>query len=359
METINVIYEEIELLLYNKIDWSKLHSEMSDQERRFVHGLIRHYKPKRLLELGVSRGGGSVNLLNAVSDDDDASLTSIDRAENFYDNDDVRVGSDVALTFPELSDYKWKLFTGVDVSEIIESIGKTFDFAIIDTAHVHPVESLNFLCVLPYLCDDAVVVFHDISLFYRTGYLRKSLATRILISTLSTDKIFPAAKTTRFISKTEPVFNICALRVTLDLKRHISNTFLSLSLPWETYPIYDITNIRIHLRKHYTDKNIALFDEADCANLAWHMSGGKTHSVNGLISKLDMLDNDTVFYGAGVNMRYLLRLYHHNGIRFNHRIWDINATSIKRIEGLAVLLPDFTSKIRNLKVVIKIAVLPH
>jgi cellulose biosynthesis protein BcsQ len=50
--------------------------------------------------------------------------------------------------FPDLK-HKWELIRGKDPSEVMESIGKKFDFAVIDTAHLHPVETLNFLCVLP------------------------------------------------------------------------------------------------------------------------------------------------------------------------------------------------------------------
>ena len=348
-------YEEIDLALHNKIDRSTIHSEMTDQECRFVHGLIRHSRPKRLLELGVSRGGGSVNLLNAISDDEEATLTSIDRAETCTRYNNVKVGSDVAVGFPELAPGKWKLLTGVDSSEVLESLGGQFDFAVINTAHVHPVESLNFLCVLPYLRDGAIVAMHDISLFYHEGCGRRAIASRVLISTLVGEKIFPAYKGTHYISQDEPVHNICAVTITPELRQHIGNVFVALSLPWEMYPARDIANVRKLLEKHYSAEHIELFDEADRTNLAWHISGGATFSIHQLATELKKLGNKAIFYGAGLNMHFLLQLYHHSGLQFDYPIWDINAERINQIEGHPVSLPDFETNASGITAVITIS----
>ena len=50
-------------------------------ERRFVNGLIRYFKPKNILEIGVNIGEGSATILNAAKDYG-AKLTSIDKAVN-------------------------------------------------------------------------------------------------------------------------------------------------------------------------------------------------------------------------------------------------------------------------------------
>jgi predicted O-methyltransferase YrrM len=67
--------------------------EMTDTERRFVNGLIRYHRPKRLLEIGVSQGGGSLVMLNAIRDIPEAHLTSVDIAEHFYRDKNIPVGA--------------------------------------------------------------------------------------------------------------------------------------------------------------------------------------------------------------------------------------------------------------------------
>jgi len=355
MNDSTVIFENIDLHLHNSVDWSRINSEMTEQERRFVHGIVRHYKPKRLLELGVSRGAGSVNLLNAISDDEQAKLVSIDVMDSFYGDGDIPVGSDVAKVFPDLKCGKWNLFTGVDVSVLIESLDEKFDFAVIDTAHTHPVESLNFLCVLPYLSDNAVVVFHDISLFYYQDCKRFALASRILISTLCGKKMFPATKETEFISSSEPVNNISAVIVTPELIRNISNLFIALSLPWEMYPAKDMFSIRSLLEKHYNEEQLSMFDEADRSNLAWFISGGTTFSSERLAESIKSIDESVVFYGAGLNMHRLLNLYRQSEIKFDYPIWDIKAETIDLLETHRIVPPDFKTRVSGTTAIITIS----
>ena len=354
MDDSKCIYEELDLVLYNRVDYTKVNSEMTDLERRFVHGLIRNFKPKKLLEIGVSTGGGSVNLLNAISDDKLATLTSVDRSIKYYRNNEINIGSDVATLFPKLPCAKWKLLIGVDISEVIEDFEEFFDFAIIDTAHMHPVESLNFLCVLPFLRDGAVVVFHDISLFYFSECKHTQLATRILISALSGEKVFPAQKSALYISETEPVHNICAIIITKELRRYIYNLFIALSIPWELYPVDDIANIRKFLYKYYCKENLVLFDEAEGANLAYKISGGATHSIAKLSSVLKKLSKASIFYGAGQNMRLLLRLYSLCEIEFNYPIWDKNAAKVNQIKKYPVTFPDLDTHVTGITAIITV-----
>ena len=76
----SIAYEDYGSETFEKIDWSALHSEMSHTERRFVNGLIRFFRPENVLEVGVSLGGGTVNILSAISDNPVASLVSMDHS---------------------------------------------------------------------------------------------------------------------------------------------------------------------------------------------------------------------------------------------------------------------------------------
>lgn len=74
--------EEYRSEIYDRIDWSDIDSEMTDGQRRFIHGLIQYYEPEKVLELGVSAGGGTIVLLNALMENAQAKLYSIDSATN-------------------------------------------------------------------------------------------------------------------------------------------------------------------------------------------------------------------------------------------------------------------------------------
>lgn len=57
---------------------AKPYSEMEENEKFFLSGLIRLFKPAKILELGVSSGGGSAIIPNAIRDIDGAKLFSVD-----------------------------------------------------------------------------------------------------------------------------------------------------------------------------------------------------------------------------------------------------------------------------------------
>jgi predicted O-methyltransferase YrrM len=348
--TMPIVPEEYEATHADKVDWSDLNSEMSEQERKFVNGLIRYYQPQSLLEVGVSQGGGSVNLLNAINDQAEASLTSIDRMEFYYGDGVTPVGNDVVKTYPDLPTGKWNLITGKDPSEVMETLGKTYDFAVIDTAHLHPIESLNFLCVLPYLKDGAIVILHDISLFYHGevngNYNGRSLATRILLSTVTGEKIFPQRKTITYISSNELVHNIVALQINEDTRKYIGNVFQSLFIPWETYPGDGIKSIKNLLTKHYPQALMEDFLQATQQNAAWVLSERRTFSLERLASAIRALQGkQVVFYGAGQNMRSILDICEAKDITIECPIWDANARQIGEIYGHPVIEPNFGKQV--------------
>jgi len=135
-------------------------SEMSFDERAFLNALILKNTPKKLLEIGVSSGGSSIVILNAIKNIPSAKLYSIDLKDNWYKDSGKKTGY-IVDDYQYLKS-KWKLFTGALALEFIEEIGRGIDFCFIDTAHYNPGEIFDILMVLPYLADDAVIVFHDV-----------------------------------------------------------------------------------------------------------------------------------------------------------------------------------------------------
>jgi predicted O-methyltransferase YrrM len=123
-------------------------SETSHLDRTFLNGLICQLEPKKILEIGVSAGGSSVVILNAIQSIENAKLYSVDIQRNWYRNQKKPTGWAVMEHYPELlSNNKWELITDVDICGIIENISshgtENFDFAFIDsssscTKRTHP-----------------------------------------------------------------------------------------------------------------------------------------------------------------------------------------------------------------------------
>ena len=51
---------------------------LKKNEPYFINGIIRKFKPKKCLEIGVARGGSSIIILNALKDINDSFLVSLD-----------------------------------------------------------------------------------------------------------------------------------------------------------------------------------------------------------------------------------------------------------------------------------------
>lgn len=137
-------------------------SQMSVKERYFLNTLLQRYKPKKILEIGVFLGGSSIVILNAIKDNPEATLYSVDYLDSHGIADGKKTGYFVD-EYPELKS-KWRLYTGGLSCDFMDDIGEGIDFCFIDTMHYNPGEILDFLFALPFLKDDAVIVFHDTAL---------------------------------------------------------------------------------------------------------------------------------------------------------------------------------------------------
>jgi len=248
-------------LMHNVSDSVGKLSEMHEVERAFVTGLLMHYKPQKVLELGVSAGAGTITILNAIKDVEGAHLYSVDLFEKYYRDQSKSSGWMVGEYIPECNGL-WTAFLGKDISEVIDEIGNGIDFLVLDTAHVHPVETLNFLCVLPFLNDGAIVVLHDVSLFLKKGgFKTASYACGLLLSSVTADILMP-------VEKYAPYANIGAFQITGDTRKYIKNVFMSLFFPWgrlyakpwrELVPQAVITPVADLFGRYYGDEYQALF----------------------------------------------------------------------------------------------------
>lgn len=89
--------------------------------------------------------------------------------------------------------HNWKLYTGDIPCAFIDEIDDGIDFVLIDTIHVRPGEITDFLSVLPYLKENAIVCFHDIGASFSWGPRFKPAyyCNDILFSCIKGEKMLP------------------------------------------------------------------------------------------------------------------------------------------------------------------------
>lgn len=253
------IYENFERSrlesIYNTIE---PYSMMRENERYFLNGMIRYFKPRKILEVGISSGGGSAIILNAISDIDDAKLYSVDILNRSFLYPDKPTGFFVDEKFPQLKS-KWHVFRGGDVSRFIEDIGGDIDMLVLDTAHVHPWETVNFMCVLPFMNKNfSWTILHDITFHVNNG-ARDLLACRYLFGhVVAEEKITPEPEDSAKVFS-----NIGAFRVSYDTMKYSQNLFESLVIPWHAkISSDDILSIRQIIEKYYSPEQLEFFDKA-------------------------------------------------------------------------------------------------
>ena len=104
-----------------------------------------------------------------------------------------RKGKASGYQLEEVKDYlpnykNHTFYLGKILPYVIEKIGSEIDFVVLDTCHILPGELLYFLCILPYLKNGAVVVFHDITLNLQGA--DKAYATKIVLDMSTGKKYF-------------------------------------------------------------------------------------------------------------------------------------------------------------------------
>lgn len=320
-----------------------LYSEMAEAERRFVNGLIRYHRPKRLLELGVAAGAGTCVLLNAIKDDAQATLTSIDCDEQYYRNTAEKTGY-LAENFSQ----QWSMIRGKDFSEVYEDFHEKFDFCIIDTAHIHPIESLNFLCVLPFLTEDAIVVLHDTSAY--TKWSLRDFPRNVLIAnaycynSIVGIKMKPVDEDYLFHCGGMP--NIGAVILNADSRRYIGNLLENLNLPWGMFPKQYLEAIFALVQKKYDDEIEKQFIAAVETNMRLVIHDYDSQApicydeVLEVINRINAAEK-LIFYGFGNNTKGLIAQFQDSCIKLPSEIWDRTADAGLVYQGIELKKPLF------------------
>ncbi|MBQ3451133.1 MAG: class I SAM-dependent methyltransferase, partial [Selenomonadaceae bacterium] len=234
----------------NTVPW------MSFSESAFLCGALQICRPKKILEVGVARGGTTAIVLQLLEDRNEPyELHSVDLDPKYGGKDTgylATIAKENNLLTPPQSTLqgKHKFYLGKYLPQVIDEIGGDIDFVILDTVHYTPGELLDFPVMLPYLKNGTVVVLHDVSLNQRNHKLHTpdAHATGLLLSAVTAPE--------KFLNSTEAnAFkypNIGAFRVDESTRAHIDNVFLALMLTWHYLPKDDEVKIyREFYQKHY------------------------------------------------------------------------------------------------------------
>jgi hypothetical protein len=212
----------------------------------FLNGLIRKIKPQYCLEVGTSRGGSAIVILNALKDIENSFLISLDINKYFYKNKTFKTGYRVKKFFPELTN-KWKIFTGKQPHQFLNELQIKFDFLFLDTVHSAPGEIINLIEVLPFLKDNSVIVMHDI--IYHIQKKKNFFPSNIyLFPLIFGDKILIKKK----------ISNIGAVFLYNNQSNHYLDYFLLLLSPWQYMPNKKYINELYNFIKKYYKNDIYL-----------------------------------------------------------------------------------------------------
>lgn len=249
------MYKQIELYDLREDILSKTtesYCEMTKPEHGFLCGLIKKFQPEKVVEVGVAGGGTTTVVMKCLETvSPDAKMYSVDISKECYRRKGRESGFQLEEVKEYLTNYKnHQFYLGKVLPKVIEEIGGGIDFAILDTVHALPGEVLDFLCLLPYLKKDAIVVLHDVTL--NLSRSEKAFATKILFDTVHADKYYDYK---------HQILNIAAFQITEDTLPAIANVFSSLSVSWAYLPnLSDIMAYRDKYREFYEQECIDLFD---------------------------------------------------------------------------------------------------
>ena len=118
---------------------------------------------------------------------------------------------------------------------------------------------LDWLQVLPFLKEEAIVVFHDTFLMYFNKVVKekKHFSNIHLLTYIRGELILPSYGNSVFTR------NIGALKLERNQKKYYKQYFLALGEQWDSMPREDnIESMRKFFAKYYGDKYVNIFNDA-------------------------------------------------------------------------------------------------
>lgn len=334
-------------------------AEMTRWESGFLCGLLKKFRPKKILEVGVSGGGTSVIIRKALEmlGLDETAHFSGDLAEKYYrkSNSDLETGYQYAVACKEglISGGNHKFFTGKYLPEYIDEIGEGIDFVILDTVHSAPGELLDLLAVLPYLAGTAVVVFHDLAIDHANPFRQFYSINKCLFDSLDGEKYFNVLGNDIDAEMLYGYSDIGAV-VIKDKENSIRDLFSMLGLPWAyMLPEKELALYRQKYSEHYGHGYIELLDLiVKVQEHTWkgHSPEGKQQLIDGFKEKIS--GKKAYLYGTGKRGK---RLHHYmKMIGGTAAGWVVSDgyRSEKYLDGLPVYTLSELSALEDEKMVI-------
>ena len=247
---------------------------MWNNQREFLNGVIRRFRPKKIVEIGVSTGCSSSIILNAIQDLNGSHLYSIDLSSKPY------IGECVRKLFPNLLS-KWTLYTGNVASKFMEEIGKDINLVLIDSAHFEPGEILDFIIVLPFLSKEAIVVMHDIA--NQITVPKKSKTWIGKRNEWAPYIIFNSIRGKTYLPSGENILthDIGAKKLDIAQKKYYKDYFRLLGGQWQYFPKEEyIKEINDYLKKYYDKDCLNIFNDSVNFNRKFVKENPKTNLYN-------------------------------------------------------------------------------
>jgi predicted O-methyltransferase YrrM len=201
--------------------------QMSESESAFISGLIKEFKPRKIVEIGVHSGASSILMINSLEDCHyDYEMWSLDLAECFPEDTNLNIGF-LIDEYKKKKSLKGKHFLRLGYPSLswLKDLGENIDLLVLDTIHYLPGEILDFLAIYPLLSKRAVVVLHDVVLNHYAD--TKLFATKLLFDVIKADKYYNLLD-----DLTGSVLNIAAFRLNDTSKSSIIDVISSLSISW-------------------------------------------------------------------------------------------------------------------------------
>ena len=232
---------------------------ITNEEAFLINGIIRKRKPKKCLEIGVGKGSLSLLILNAIKDLKNSFLVSIDLYHHVPDESSKRVGYKVEKYFSK-EIKNWKLLLGDMPYKTLEKLNLKFNFVIIDTTNKMPGEVLNIIEVMPFLEDNAIIIFPNLLSHIKNDFINqnKTIPTSMLLmSSLVGKKII-------YYNKNKIMGNVGVIFLAKNQKKYYENYFLLLMCLWEDMLTDElIFKYRLFIEKYYKNQNlINIFENA-------------------------------------------------------------------------------------------------
>lgn len=174
----------------------KSQKSLSDENILWICNMIEKYKPKRILEIGVSTGGSTAVYLNCIKELGlESELVSVDsEIIASYKKGKPDIGAEVYELSRYLDLKNFKLLKGKYIPEIADKIG-LFDMIIMDTVHFIPGEVLDLLCLKNNIHQDTIIILDDINIESRYPHLyeqnlNSTSSNSMILATLDGELLF-------------------------------------------------------------------------------------------------------------------------------------------------------------------------